>query len=176
MPWYRRDSFFIWKRRWNSSTKISQQVIWSIPKNSLLVGGCVLLAARVSMKPELLRSLYETVSYKLPSNSGLWFTAKKWEFTSGSHRAITASFSGFNNLCCDDYRVYIPRISIFFWVPCIKIFFRLEQQFWKQFVLQSLSKMIHQQFEIPKNEHKVQIKLQLWLILGAHCNLFFGLP
>ena len=32
--------------------------------------------------------------------------------------------------------------------------------------------MICQQFEIPKNEHKVQIKFQLWLIFGAHCNLF----
>ena len=102
--------------------------------------------------------------------------AKKWELTSGSQRAIMSSFSGFNNQCCEDYHGYIPSILIFFSVICIKIFVRLEQQFWKQFVLQSLSKMIHQQFEIPKNEHKVQIKLQLWLILGAHCNLFFGLP
>ena len=39
-----------------------------------------------------------------------------------------------------------------------------------------LEQTIRQRFEIPKNEHKVQIKFQLWLIFGAHCNLFFGLP
>ena len=39
---YRRDSFCIWKRRWNSSKKISEQVIWPILKNFHLIRGCVL--------------------------------------------------------------------------------------------------------------------------------------
>ena len=37
-----RDSFCIWKRRWNYSKKISEQVIWPILKNFQLVRGCVL--------------------------------------------------------------------------------------------------------------------------------------
>ena len=52
------------------------------------------------------------------------------------------------------------------------LFFELEKAFLKSSVAELLLKMIHQQFEIPKNEHKVQIKFQLWLIFGAHCNLF----
>jgi len=43
LHWNRRDSFCIWKRRWNSSKKTSEQVILSITKNSRLVGGSVLL-------------------------------------------------------------------------------------------------------------------------------------
>ena len=39
---YRRDSFCIWKRRWNSSKKFSEQVIWPILKNFHLIRGCVL--------------------------------------------------------------------------------------------------------------------------------------
>ena len=46
MPWYRRDSFCIWKRGWNSSKKVSEQEIWSITKNSLLIGRCVLWAQK----------------------------------------------------------------------------------------------------------------------------------
>ena len=41
---YRRDSFCIWKRRWNSSKKFSEQVIWPILKNFHLIRGCVLLS------------------------------------------------------------------------------------------------------------------------------------
>ena len=77
--------------------------------------------------------------------------------------------------------IYITRISIFYLVIKGKNFIELEKGLFKRrygefFVSEFLSKMIHQQFKIPKNEHKVEIKFQLWLILGAHCNLFFGLP
>ena len=50
---YRRDSFCIWKRRWNSSKKFSEQVIWPILKNCHLIRGCVLLSyARAKMNHE----------------------------------------------------------------------------------------------------------------------------